>query len=79
MRCEKIENFQKKERIDYILKAGFKDGLIDLVRDYKHEYQKRLATSFEEIKRGFKDLDKSKELDIDLIQKSFLKTISRHF
>ncbi len=51
----KNKKLPKKQRIEYIVEIGLKDGLIDLVRDYRYEFQKKMQNSFEVIKKSFKD------------------------
>ena len=49
----KNKTYPKSQRIEYIIENGIKDGLIDLVRDYRYEFQKKMQESFEIIKRNF--------------------------
>ena len=35
----------KEERIGYIVAMGIKDGLVDLIRDYRYEFQKKMQGS----------------------------------
>lgn len=51
----KKKKLPKKERIDTIITTALKDGLIDLVRDYRYEFSKKMQKSFEIIEASFKD------------------------
>lgn len=50
----KNKQLPKSERIAYIVEMGIKDGLVDLVRDYRYEFQKKMhnALSYMETKYG---------------------------
>ncbi len=37
----------KEERIAYMVEAGFKEGLLDVVRDYRYEFQKKMEALLE--------------------------------
>ena len=54
----KNKTYPKAQRIEYIVENGIKDGLVDLIRDYRYEFQKKMQESFEIIKRNF---DKNEE------------------
>ncbi len=51
----KKKKLPKKERIETIVITALKDGLIDLVRDYRYEFSKKMQKSFEIIEASFKD------------------------
>ncbi len=57
----KNRKYPKKERIEYIIENGIKDGIIDLIRDYRYEFQKKMRESFEIIKRDFNDAKEVKD------------------
>jgi len=57
----KNKKLPKKQRIEYIVELGLKDGLIDLVRDYRYEFEKKMQDSSQIIKRSFKDDESGKE------------------
>jgi predicted GTPase len=42
-------------RISSIIETGIKDGFIDLLRDYRHQFQKKMEVSFEKIARNFEN------------------------
>lgn len=44
------------QRISYIVDAGIKDGYIDLIRDYRYEFEKRVQSSLEKIKNDFENV-----------------------
>ena len=47
----KNKKIPKKERIDYIVEIALKDGLVDLIREYRYEFEKRMQDSFDAIMR----------------------------
>ena len=51
----KKKKLPKKERIETIVTTALKDGLIDLVRDYRYEFSKKMQKSFEIIETSFKE------------------------
>ncbi|MCF6172490.1 MAG: dynamin family protein [Campylobacteraceae bacterium] len=55
----KNKKLPQKQRVQYMVELGLKDGLIDLVRDYRYEFQKKMQISSEIIQRSFKDKIKS--------------------
>ncbi|NOX16620.1 MAG: dynamin [Epsilonproteobacteria bacterium] len=55
----KNKKIPQKQRVQYMVELGLKDGLIDLIRDYRYEFQKKMQISSEVIKRSFKDKVKS--------------------
>ncbi len=77
----KNKRLPKKERIEYIVDIGLKDGLIDLVRDYRYQFQKRLSRSFEElsVKLGDFIVENSDDFEFDtkeFFDKNFKSFIS---
>jgi hypothetical protein len=48
----------QSERIAYIIETAIKDGFIDLLRDYRYQFQKKIENSFEKIARDFEDFSK---------------------
>jgi predicted GTPase len=57
----KNKKLPKKERINYMIEVGIKDGLIDLLRDYRYEFQKKMQIVSEELKISFERLKSVKE------------------
>ncbi|MFK5880668.1 MAG: dynamin family protein [Sulfurospirillum sp.] len=50
----KNKKIPKKERIDYMVETALKDGLIDLIREYRYEFQKRMKNSFDILTRALR-------------------------
>lgn len=48
-----------ESRISSIIETGIKDGFIDLLRDYRYQFQKKMQSSFEKIQRNFEDFKES--------------------
>jgi len=70
----KNKTYPKVQRIEYIIENGIKDGLIDLIRDYRYEFQKKMQESFEIIKRDFdKNEDNEDYRNYDFDAKEFLE------
>ena len=46
---EKNKRAPKEERIAYMIENGIKDGLIDVVRDYRYEFQKKVEMTLEQL------------------------------
>ena len=57
----KNKKLPKKERIRYMVEVGIKDGLIDLLRDYRYEFQKKMQIVSEDLKLSFESLKNIKE------------------
>ncbi|WP_458700945.1 dynamin family protein [Sulfurospirillum sp. 1307] len=56
----------KEERIAYIIETALKDGFIDLTRDYRYQFSKKIEESFEKISREFEEfsqIDKNSMTD----------------
>ncbi len=53
----KNKKLPKSERIEYFVQTGIKDGLVDLARDYRYEFQKKMQVSYERLKEDFSDFD----------------------
>ena len=55
------KNKKKPEasRISYIIETALKDGFIDLLRDYRYQFSKKIESSFEKIARDFSTFVKS--------------------
>ncbi len=49
------------QRISYIIDTAIKDGLIDLLRDYRYQFIKKIENSFEKIALDFKGFIKGSE------------------
>jgi len=43
----------KEERIAYMVEMGFKEGLLDVVRDYRYEFQKKMEMLLEGLARKY--------------------------
>lgn len=54
-----------EQRIAYIIDSGVKDGFIDLVREYRYTFQKRVNEIFERLKRGFDAFEKQESFRSD--------------
>ena len=52
-------------RISYIIDTGIKDGCIDLLREYRHEFFKKMQNSFEKISRNFDGFEQKETPLID--------------
>lgn len=72
----KNSTLPERKRIDYIVGVGVRDGVVDLIRDYKYEFQKRLQKSFEAIKRSFNDFQIEEEITVEFDTKEFFE---KHF
>jgi len=57
----KNKKLPKKERVEYMVEIGIKDGLIDLLRDYRYEFQKKMQIVSEGLKLSFMELKNIKE------------------
>lgn len=70
----KNKTYPKAQRIGYIIENGIKDGLVDLIRDYRYEFQKKMQESFEIIKRNFdKNTDSEDYKNYDFDAREFLE------
>jgi len=49
----KNKTIPKQERIRHMVEIGIKDGLVDLIRDYRYEFQKKMSLENENIKLSF--------------------------
>jgi predicted GTPase len=49
----KYKRNPKEERIAYMVEVGFKEGLLDVVRDYRYEFQKKMETLLEGLARKY--------------------------
>jgi predicted GTPase len=49
----KYKRNPKEERIAYMIEVGFKEGLLDVVRDYRYEFQKKMETLLEGLARKY--------------------------
>ncbi|WP_321778277.1 dynamin family protein [Sulfurimonas sp.] len=63
----------EQSRISSIIETGIKDGFIDLLRDYRYQFQKRCKTLLKKYKEILKNLKKL--MITQEMQKSFLKNI----
>jgi len=64
----------KESRISYMIETGIKDGLIELLRDYKYQFQKKMENEFEKISKDFEDFSKNENIITEA--KTFFK---KHF
>ncbi|WP_331775481.1 dynamin family protein [Sulfurospirillum sp. 1612] len=53
----KNKKLPKNERIEYFVQTGIKDGLVDLARDYRFEFQKKMQVSYEHLKESFSGIE----------------------
>jgi len=74
----KNKKLPKQERLAYMIEVGIKDGLVDLLRDYRYEFQKKMQTVSEEIKLSFEKLENIKEHK-DLLKFDNIRFSSREF
>ena len=51
----------KEERIAYIIETALKDGFIDLLRDYRYQFSKKIELAYEKIQREFEDFLKEEK------------------
>lgn len=49
----KYKRLPKEERIAYMVEVGFKEGTLDLIRDYRYEFQKKIERSLENLQRYY--------------------------
>jgi ribosome biogenesis GTPase A len=47
----------QSSRIAYMIDSGIKDGFLDVVREYRYTFQKRVAEIFERLQRDFESFD----------------------
>lgn len=59
----KNKKLPKHERIEYFIQTGIKDGLVDLARDYRFEFQKKMQTSYDQVKECFKSLEEEEVVE----------------
>jgi len=55
----------ESKRISYIIETALKDGFIDLLRDYRYQFSKKIENSFEKISRDFAGFSKDIERGSD--------------
>ncbi len=63
----KHKKLPKQERINSIIETTMKDGMVDLVRDYRYEFQKKMQSIFEYIQAQYSEFQGTvfiEELDI---------------
>jgi len=63
------------ERIGVMLQTGLQDGFIDLLRDYRYQFQKRLQEALERIGREFGEF----ALELQVEQESAKAFFAQHF
>jgi len=63
----------KEERIGYMIESGIKDGLIDMVRDYRYEFQKKMQNILEHLSVQYGDF-KTEALIHSFDAKAFCET-----
>jgi hypothetical protein len=49
----KYKRNPKEERIGYMVEVGFKEGILDVIRDYRYEFQKKMETLLEGLVRKY--------------------------
>jgi len=55
----KNKNKPEPKRIAYIIETALKDGFIDLLRDYRYQFSKKIENSFEKISRDFSSFEQT--------------------
>ncbi len=50
----KNKRVPKRERIDYMVETALKDGLVDLIREYRYEFEKKMTNSFDILTRALR-------------------------
>lgn len=64
---KKEKKAPKEERINTMIETAMRDGLIDLVRDYRYEFEKKMENSLAEIEATYGEFKtKSQELHFDV-------------
>lgn len=63
----------KEERISYMIENGIKDGLIDMVRDYRYEFQKKMQNILDYLSVQYGDF-KTEALVHNFDAKAFFET-----
>ena len=63
----------KEERISYMIESGIKDGFIDMVRDYRYEFQKKMQNILEHLSVQYGDF-KTEALTHSFDAKAFCET-----
>jgi len=53
------------KRIAYIIETALKDGFIDLLRDYRYQFSKKIENSFEKISRDFSSFEQTNSKQSD--------------
>ncbi|MDD3343487.1 MAG: dynamin family protein [Sulfurospirillaceae bacterium] len=74
----KHKRFPKEERIAYMVESGIKDGFIDLIRDYRYEFQKKMQSSLELLQSQYKSFAiplQEHALDTNAFYEEHLKTL----
>ncbi len=71
----KNKKLPQKKRIDYMVETALKDGLVDLFREYRYEFEKRMRNAFDTVARTlrveFKE-EKNREFDSkEFFEKNF--------
>ncbi len=64
----------EEKRISYIIETALKDGFIELLRDYRYQFSKKIESSFEKISRdfsGFMKLDNKTSDAKEFFEKHF--------
>ncbi len=62
----KNKKIPKKQRVDHIVEIALKDGLVDLTREYRYEFEKRMKSSFDTITRALRfDFTDAKNAQFD--------------
>jgi len=66
----------KEQRITYIIETGLKDGFIDLVRDYRYQFSKKIELSYEKIQREFDEFEQKQKNEFRDAKEFFQKHFS---
>lgn len=62
----KNKSLPKESRIEVMIESGFKDFLIDLIREYRYEFFKNMNMSFEKISNLFDKFETKNIINLDL-------------
>lgn len=69
---EKNKKVPKEDRIAYMINSGVKDGIVDLVRDYRYEFEKKIVSHLDVIALQYQTFDMKQGIEsVDV--KAFLE------
>ncbi len=63
---EKTKKLPQDSRITVIIQTAVKDGIIDIVRDYKYKLEKKLEEIYEQCNVKYKSYDLIETMDLDM-------------